>query len=108
MTDKDIRAEIADLAVAVRELSDREVADELRSLRAEVEKLRAERAAHTCHGCTCTHVHWQTYPLPGCAPYVIPQIWSGTVTAGGGYSTVTTTNAASGYNPAVTTLSISN
>jgi hypothetical protein len=113
MSDKSISDEVAALAEAVRELKDREVADTLRDLRAEVEKLRAEREAHHCHGCTCMHIHWhQTYPLPGCAPYIQPQVWYGTVTAGGtaggGYSTVTTTNAASGYNPATTTLGISN
>jgi hypothetical protein len=111
MSDKSIRDEVAELAEAVRELRDREVADELRSLRAEVEKLRAERETHTCQRCTCMHVHWQTYPLPGCAPYIQPQVWYGTVTAGvtaGSGYTVTTTNAASGYNPAVTTLGLTN
>ena len=109
MADKDFRDEVADLAAAVRELKDREVADTLRDLRAEVELLRAERAAHHCHGCTCMHIHYQTYPMPGCAPYVLPQVWYGTVTTGttaGG--TWTATNTASGYNPASTTLSISN
>jgi len=110
MADKDVRDEVADLAAAVRELKDREVADTLRELRAEVEKFRTEREAHHCHGCTCTHIHWhQTYPVPGCAPYVLPQVWYGTVTTGtraDGTYTVTTTNAAaSGYNQ---TLGISN
>ena len=105
MSDKSIRDEVAELAEAVRDLKDREVADTLRELRAEVEKLRAERAAHHC---TCTHVHWyqQTYPIPGCAPYVQPQIWYGTVTTG--TSGCVTTNAAAGCNPAVTTLSLTN
>lgn len=105
MPDKNLRAEITELTEAVRELRDREVADTLRDLRAEVEKLRAERASHQC---ACTHVHWyhQTYPASGCAPYVQPQIWYTSV----GTSTVTTTNAAAGggYNPDVTTFSISN
>ena len=104
MTDsKNVREELASLTEAVRELRDREVADTLRELRAEVEKLRAERAAHHC---TCTHVHWyqQTYPIPGCAP-AMPQVWYGTVTAG---TSSTTTNYAAGCNPAVTTFSISN
>lgn len=107
MADKSIRDEVADLAAAVRELRDREVADELRSLRAEVEKLRAEREAHHCHGCSCMHIHWYpTYPVPAAQPYILPQVWYGTVTTG--TDTTTTTNAASGYNPAVTILSISN
>lgn len=97
---KDVRAELAELTEAVRELKDREVADTLRDLRAEVERLRAERATHHCIGCSCMHIHWypQTYPLPGCAP-VMPNVW---------YGTVTTTNTAAGYNPAVTTFGISN
>ena len=106
MADKDLRDEVAALAEAVRELKDREVADTLRDLRAEVEKLRAERGAHTCHGCACTHFHWQTYPMPGCAPYAPPQVWYGTMTTGA--SGYVMTNAAAGCNPAVTTLSISN
>lgn len=105
MPDKNLRDEITELTDAVRELRDREVADTLRELRAEVEKLRAERNAHQC---TCTHIHWQTYPLPGCAPYIQPQIWCGTGTAGVTPDyTVTTTNT-TGYNPAVTTLSLGN
>lgn len=100
MPDKNLRDEITELTEAVRELRDREVADTLRELRAEVEKLRAERAAHQC---TCTHIHWQTYPVPGCAP-VFPQIWYGT-----DINTFSTTNiAAGGYNPDVTTFSIGN
>lgn len=110
MPDKNLRDELTELTEAVRELRDREVADTLRDLRAEVEKLRAERAAHQC---TCTHIHWhqQTYPIPGCAPHIQPQIWYGTVTSGGTSSyAVTSANVApgaAGYNPAVT-LSISN
>jgi len=107
MTDKNLRDEITELTEAVRELRDREVAAELASLRAEVEKLRAERATHVCTH-VCTHVHWyqQTYPAPGCAPYVVPQVWCSTVTSGtSGYVTA---NTAAGCNPATTTLSISN
>src|SRR5208282_5761344 len=100
MPDKNLRDEITELTEAVRELRDREVADTLRELRAEVEKLRAERNTRQC---TCTHVHWQTYPVPGCAP-VVPQIWYGTV---GDTGTFSTTNVAAGYNPAVTTYSLS-
>ena len=103
MPDKSVREELAELTEAVRELRDREVADTLRDLRAEVEKLRTERAAHQC---PCTHIHWQTYPVPGCAPYVQPQIWYGTVTTGtSGYATTANT---AGYNPAGITFSISN
>ena len=65
MTDKNLHDEIAELAEAVRELRDREVAAELAGLRAEVEKLRAERAAHQC---TCAHLHWHTYPTIWGAP----------------------------------------
>lgn len=98
MPGKSLHDEVAELTEAVHELRDREVAAELRDLRAEVEKLRAERAAHQC---VCTHIHWhqQTYPIPGCAPFVQPQIWCGTVTSGVG--------AAAGYSPTVT-LSVSN
>ena len=103
MTDTSLPEEVAKLTEIVRELRDREVADMLRKLRAEVEKLRAERAAHQC---TCTHIHWQTSPLPGCAPYIQPQIWYGTVTSD--TNTFSTTNMAAGCNPAVTTFSISN
>jgi len=105
MSDKSVRDELAELAEAVRELRDREVADELRSLRAEVEKLRAERAAHHC---TCAHIHWYTSTVPGCAPYVLPQVWYGTVTSGSSDAAVrvTTSVAAAAGNPA--TLSISN
>ena len=105
MPDKSVREELTELTEAVRELRDREVADTLRDLRAEVEKLRTERDAQHCHGCACMHIHYQTYPIPGCAP-VYPQIWYGTVTTGtSGY--VTSTNTA-GYNPAGITFSISN
>ena len=103
MSDKSIRDEVAELAEAVRDLKDREVADTLRELRAEVAKLRAEREAHQC---TCTHIHWQTYPAPGCVPYVQPQIWYDTVTTGtSGYAT---TGNTAGYNPGGMTFSISN
>jgi len=120
MADKDLREEVAELAAAVRDLRDREVADELRSLRAEVERLRAEHTAPACHGHCCVHVHcnWghcgcftvHSYAI-GPQPYVYPQVWYGTVTSGGTSDfggTVTTTNAASGCNPGATTLSISN
>jgi hypothetical protein len=84
MSDKSIRDEVAELAEAVRELKDREVADTLRDLRAEVEKLRADRAAHHCHGCTCMHIHWQpyTWTVPGTVTYPNYVVTSGTSTAG--------------------------
>src|ERR1700732_4259406 len=79
-----------------------ELAEAVRELREEVARLRAER--HTWHGhalchshihcnwghCGCFTVHSSYYPLPGCAPYQLPQVW---------YGTVTTTNVASGCNP---------
>jgi len=69
MADKNVRDELTELTEAVRELRDREVADTLRDLRAEVEKLRAERATHHCHGCACMRIHWY------------PNMWTSTVTA---------------------------
>ena len=106
MSDKSISDEVAALAEAVRELKDREVADELRSLRAEVEKLRAEREAHTCHGhaVCCSHVHCN---WGHCGCFTVHGYTFGTVTYPSTW-TVTTTNAASGYNPATTTLGLSN
>lgn len=100
MTDKTLRDEVAALTETVRELRDREVADTLRELRAEVEKLRADRASHHCTGCSCMHIHWyqqQAYPIPGCAP-VYPQVWCGTVTSGGtsDFAATVTTAAAAG------------
>ena len=56
MADKSLHDEVTELTAAVRELRNRELAETVRELRAEVEKLRAERAGH----CGCTHVH--TYP----------------------------------------------
>lgn len=96
MTDKSIREELTELTGAVRELRDREVADTLRELRAEVEKLRAERAAHQCF-----HAHYWTYPPMGTVTYP-----SYVVTCGSG-TTVTATN---GYLSAgnTTTLSLGN
>lgn len=89
MPDKSVRDELAELTEVVRELRDREVADTLRDLRAEVEKLRAERATHQC---TCMHVHW--YPLPGTVtypayttPYWQVTVGSGTSNVGGSGST---------------------
>lgn len=89
MPDKTVRDEIAELTTAIHDLRDNEVAAELRSLRAEVERLRAERA----HVCTCTHVV-QTYPVPAppVVPWEMPRVWCGTVTGGtvgtGGTSTM--------------------
>jgi hypothetical protein len=94
MPDKNLRDELTELTEAVRELRDREVADTLRDLRAEVEKLRAERAGHHCHGCACTHIRWQpyTWTVPGTVTYP---------------NYVVTTNTA-GCNPAITTFGIGN
>jgi hypothetical protein len=74
MTDKSLHDEVTELTAAVRELRDRELAETVRELRTEVEKLRAERAERAGHcGCTHTHIHtnpgwWQTYPIQ---PYVV-------------------------------------
>jgi len=102
---------VAELAEAVRSLPPDEVAAELRALRAEVAKLREEKAApaHHCHGACCHacagHPHcnfghcwcwtWHTYgtvtyPLtvtttPGTVTY--PNTWTSTATtAGPGFS----------------------
>ena len=99
MTAKNLRDEITELAEAVRELRDREVAAELAGLRAEVEKLRAERATHHCIGCTCGHVciHYGTQLFGGTVTY--PNTWtvtsggSGVVTATNGYPTGGNTTA---------------
>jgi ribosomal protein L29 len=109
MPDKNLRDEITELTEAVRELRDREVADTLRDLRAEVERLRAERATHHCVGCKCMHIHW--YPTQGTVTYPLyTQYWQTTCGSGTnvGVAPYVTTNSASGYNPAVTTFSISN
>lgn len=114
MPGKSLRDEVAELTEAVHELRDREVAAELSSLRAEVERLRSERATHHCTGCSCMHVRWypayQPYPVPGCAPQPA-QVWCGLVTSGGtsdfAMTATSGVGAAAGYNPAVT-LSISN
>lgn len=102
MSDKSISDEVAALTEAVRDLKDREVADALRDLRAEVEKLRAEREAHHCHGCACTHVHWYpntwTYPGSGVYPNYV-------VTCGSGVTNVSTSGYAAGNT---TTLGLSN
>lgn len=105
MTDKKtVRDELASLTEAVRELRDDEVTAELRRLRAEVEALRAAKAAHHCSGCSCVHVHWHTFPntwtypvAPGCAGGAAPLIYTTNVTsvsepqvtsvAAGGYGT---------------------
>lgn len=94
---KDVRDELAELTEAVRELRDREVAGELASLRAEVEKLRAERAAHHCVGCKCMHIHWHspyTWTAPGTVTYPNYVVTSGT-------STMTTTNTSGGVTLAL-------
>jgi hypothetical protein len=113
MPDKSVRDELVELTEVVRELRDREVADTLRELRAEVEKLRAEKGGHHCHGCSCAHVHW--YPLPGTVtspayttPYWQVTVGSGTSNVGGSGSVVASAASSAGYNPATTTLGISN
>lgn len=68
MADKSLHDEVTELTAAVRELRDRELAETVRELRAEVDKLRAERAGR----CGCAHIHyhgsWPTYPLQ---PYTV-------------------------------------
>lgn len=88
--DKSLRDDVAELTEAVNALRDREVADTLRDLRAEVEKLRAERGASHCHGCICSHVHWypNTWTYPGTVTYpqyMTTTIGTGTTVAGSGY-----------------------
>ena len=118
MTDsKTLREELAD---AVRDLKDNEVAEAVRELRAEVEKLRAERAAHTCHGSCCSHVHCNH---GHCGCFTVHYGYSYTNVAAGGALPLTytvtsgtnisiapwaTTNVAAGCNPAVTVLSLTN
>ena len=95
MPDKNLRDELTELTEAVRELRDREVASELAGLRAEVEKLRAERSAHHCLGCSCVHIHWhQPYTRTVSSPVTSPPyvVTSGTSTATGGYLATGTTN----------------
>ena len=90
MTDgKTLREELAD---AVRDLKDNEVAEAVRELRAEVEKLRAERETHHCHSaccavhhCNCGHCGCWTfhgYTIGAAQPYVPPHVWYGTGTEG--------------------------
>ena len=62
MADKSVREELAELTEAVRELREDEVTTELRRLRGEVERLRAERAVHHCHGCHCGGIHQRACP----------------------------------------------
>jgi hypothetical protein len=107
--DKSLPDEVAKLTEAVHELRDREVAGEIKALREEIERLRAEKdaPAPACYGhhhCgSYAHWHWQ-----GCYPYMVtvgspvytqPTIttvstgtntWgSNTMTLGGGSYTVT-------------------
>ena len=80
-----LRDDVAELTEAVRELRDREVAETIRELRAEIAQLRAERSGH----CGCTHIHWSL-------PYVPPSPTFPLVTystGAGGYVGVTTTNS---------------
>jgi len=61
-SDTDLRTEVAELTEAIRELRDREVADEIRALRDEITALREQKAG-TCHPhggchCGCWHVHY--------------------------------------------------
>lgn len=80
---KPVRQELAELTEAVRELRDREVADEIKALRGEIERLRAEKAPHTCCGHSCVHWHyWPSVTYP--ATYTLPN----TVICGSGYASV--------------------
>ena len=83
MADKSVREELAELTEAVRELREDEVTAELRRLRAEVEKLRAAKDGHHCHGCSCMHIHWypNTWTYPATVTYPNYTVTSGTVTA---------------------------
>jgi hypothetical protein len=127
MTDSKItRDDLDDLLKAVRELRDSEVADVVRDLRAEVERLRAEKAApvpvpvpcvHVCH-CVLHHCNWghcgcwtfhsygyvPTYPLTG-------GVWYGTVTMGTGMASTAATPLGGNYTvtntAGINTISIS-
>ena len=89
MTDKKRASELAaELAEAVRELPDDEVAAELRALRAEVEKLAAKRDCHTCchphcslGHCNCSGWHYiNTTVMPTITQPFYTSISSGTST----------------------------
>jgi hypothetical protein len=90
MDGKSVRDELAELTGAVRELRDREIADVIRELRAEVAQLRAERAVHHCHGCSCVHMTWaySPAPIPSTYPAYPTVICGDTASLAGG--TVTT------------------
>jgi len=96
MSDKSVRDELTELTKAIHDLREREVAEELAGLRAEVEKLRAERVSHHCHGCSCMHIHWHpyTWSVPGTVtyPHYVVTSGSASATATGAYLTTGTTN----------------
>jgi len=87
-----------------------ELAEAVRELREEVARLRAERAAHACHGhglccshvhcnwghCWCSTFHSYTYPLTGGS---VP--WYGTVTVSCGETVGGGTYASSAVGCAV-------
>jgi hypothetical protein len=94
VSNKTVRDEIAALTDAVHELRDREVADTLRDLRAEVERLRAERGAHHCMHAT-PWFYTGTYPLtvtcgsagninvPTLTASAVTPVWGSTIAADG-------------------------
>ena len=95
-----------------------ELAEAVRELREEVARLRAERAAHTCHGhalcfshhhcnwghCNCwiTHAYYTTLPNISISPYQVTCGSTTNVSSSGFVST------GSGYNPAITSYTVTN
>lgn len=99
MADEGKKATRAELAEAVHELRD------------EVARLRAEQAAHHCHGHACGHVHcnwghcgcWTWHGYSYSYPTVPPCTTGGTVTTSGTLN-VTAFSGESFSVPAVTSL----
>jgi len=94
-SDTGLRGEIAGLTEAVRELRDREVADEIHALKDEIAALREQQGTpartghHGCH-CGCWHYHY----TPTWYHHTFTQpVWTG------GSLTVGTTTSA--VNPGV-------
>jgi hypothetical protein len=75
---KTVPEELAELTEAVRELRDRQVADEIKALREEIERLRAKETAPapSCcghHHCGCVHWHyWPSLTYPYTVTYTQP------------------------------------